>query len=138
MVLNPVYASGPGASLVKMMDESKVARTAAAVGDWAHQGTVSPFIATHENLERRTPWQRMVSNHGGVRVMDKTRVEQVMIKEGRAVGLRVVRDGVKGEVLVGEGGEIVLCAGTFETPKLLMLSGSSIILDPCSFRKSCP
>jgi choline dehydrogenase len=48
-------------------------------------------------------------------------VTRVLFEGERAVGVEVVRDGV-GQALRAER-EVVLCAGTYNTPQLLMLSG---------------
>ncbi|MHA6195391.1 GMC family oxidoreductase [Pseudomonas wadenswilerensis] len=50
-----------------------------------------------------------------------TRVVQVIIRNGRALGVKYLRDG-KLETLYAEG-EVIICAGTINSPKLLMLSG---------------
>jgi choline dehydrogenase len=48
-------------------------------------------------------------------------VTQVVVREGRAVGVTYVRDGVTREARASR--EVVLCAGTIGSPHLLMLSG---------------
>ena len=50
-----------------------------------------------------------------------TRVLQILMRNGRAVGVKYLRNG-KVEQLFTEG-EVILCAGAINSPKLLMLSG---------------
>jgi choline dehydrogenase len=56
-----------------------------------------------------------------LRVRTDCRVTQVVIEAGRAVAVKVVENGQ--QRLVRAEGEIILCAGAFNSPKLLMLSG---------------
>jgi len=57
-----------------------------------------------------------------VTVLVNTQVNRVTIQDGRATGVECVRS--DGEtVAIGAGVEVVLSAGTFNTPKVLMLSG---------------
>lgn len=50
---------------------------------------------------------------------DRT-VRRVLVERGRAVGVEIDRDGARETVRAGE---VVLCAGAFASPHLLMLSG---------------
>jgi len=54
-------------------------------------------------------------------VRTHTRVEQVLVKDGRAAGVRLARGGETEEVFAAR--EVILSAGVFHTPQILMLSG---------------
>lgn len=54
-------------------------------------------------------------------VVSRALVTRVVVREGRAVGVTYVRDGIVREALASR--EVVLCAGTIGSPQLLMLSG---------------
>jgi choline dehydrogenase len=58
---------------------------------------------------------------GNVEVLTDTRVHRILFEGTRAVGVEVVRAG-RMEVIRAER-EVVLCAGTYHSPQLLMLSG---------------
>jgi choline dehydrogenase len=54
-------------------------------------------------------------------VLDRTLIRRVTVRAGRATGVEYVRDGRAGSVRAAR--EIVLCAGAFGSPHLLLLSG---------------
>lgn len=54
-------------------------------------------------------------------VRTKTLVEKLIIEDGRVTGV-AIRRGRKRETLTASGG-VILCAGAFNTPQILMLSG---------------
>jgi choline dehydrogenase-like flavoprotein len=56
-----------------------------------------------------------------LRVMTDTKVDSVILGNGRATGLRARRDGEALEL--GCRGEVILCAGTLESPLILQRSG---------------
>ena len=56
-----------------------------------------------------------------VTLLVNTQVNRVILKHNRAVGVECVRNGQR--VTFGAEGEVILSAGGFNTPKLLMLSG---------------
>jgi len=57
---------------------------------------------------------------GNLRVLTGAQVTRVLLEGGRATGVEYVRSGRR-EVL--HGGEVILAAGAFDSPRLLMLSG---------------
>ncbi len=54
-------------------------------------------------------------------VMKNTFVKRIVIEHGAAIGIEISNNG-NSRVITSEG-EVILCAGAFNTPKLLMLSG---------------
>jgi choline dehydrogenase len=54
-------------------------------------------------------------------VATHTRAQRLLLENGRCVGVEVVRDGAVETVRATH--EVVVCAGTIESPKLLLLSG---------------
>jgi choline dehydrogenase len=58
---------------------------------------------------------------GNVEVLTDTRVHRILFEGTRAVGVEVVRAG--GMEVIRAEREVVLCAGTYHSPQLLMLSG---------------
>ena len=58
---------------------------------------------------------------GGVDLRVGAEVQAVMFEGARATGVRYLHDGQKREVLARR--EVIVCAGTLNTPKLLQLSG---------------
>ncbi len=54
-------------------------------------------------------------------ILTGARAEAILIEDGRAAGVRIRRGGRQQDIRTA--GEVVLAAGTFATPQLLMLSG---------------
>jgi choline dehydrogenase len=77
-------------------------------GDRVRVTAASAFI--HPNRDR-----------ANLEVLLRHRVTRVVIENGRAVG--VMATGPDGEVFIAASREVVLTAGTYETTKLMMLSG---------------
>ncbi|KQW72417.1 choline dehydrogenase [Ensifer sp. Root127] len=56
-----------------------------------------------------------------LRVMSKARVNRIVIEDGAAVGIEIAEQG--DTRLIHSEREVILCAGAFNSPQLLMLSG---------------
>ncbi|WFE62844.1 GMC family oxidoreductase N-terminal domain-containing protein [Micromonospora sp. WMMD714] len=128
--------SGP-VSVLALRDPSRIAR--AFVTATGGRGPAEGFDYNGDTQEGagffyqtiRTPRNRRASSAAaylrpladrpGLSIETGARATRVVIEDQRAVGVEYVQDGVRrtGEARY----EIVLSAGAFETPKLLMLSG---------------
>jgi choline dehydrogenase len=85
---------------------------------------VSYTQATVDDGNRVTAWRAYVSPVADsplLRVITDALVTKIVIENGRAVGLEYVHDGERHVIRADR--EVVLSAGTFGTPQLLMLSG---------------
>ncbi len=85
-----------------------VCQTHFSIRDGRRDSTASAFLAP-------------VTGHPGLTVLTGTRALRLLFEGDRCVGAEVVRDGVVEEVRATE--EVVLCAGAFESPRILTLSG---------------
>ncbi|PMR61532.1 choline dehydrogenase [Verrucosispora sp. ts21] len=80
--------------------------------------------ATLHRGERVTAWRayaQPVADSASLRVITDALVTRIVIENGRAVGVEYVRDGQRRVIRAEK--EVVLSAGVFGTPHLLMLSG---------------
>ncbi|MGW3894142.1 GMC family oxidoreductase [Micromonospora profundi] len=85
---------------------------------------VSYAQATVDNGERVTAWRAYVQpvvDSPLLRVITDALVTKVVIEDGRAVGVEYLQDGARRVIRATK--EVVLSAGVFGTPQLLMLSG---------------
>jgi len=64
---------------------------------------------------------RPVRHRQNLRVLTRAMAERIIVKDGRAAGLKLTVDGVPSKVDVA--GELILSAGAINTPQLLQLSG---------------
>lgn len=71
----------------------------------AARGYLTPYINTRSNLHVQTGVQ----------------IERILFEGRRAVGISYIQDGAKHEVRARK--EVILCAGAFNSPQLLMVSG---------------
>ncbi len=74
-----------------------------------------------DNGQRQSTWQQMLKPalaHGNVHVQTDARVARIVVENGRATGVELV-DGRT----IRARREIVLSAGTVQTPQIMMLSG---------------
>jgi choline dehydrogenase len=62
-----------------------------------------------------------VRDRANLTVQTGAQATRVLIDSGRAVGVEYLQNGEPGRVRAAR--EVILCAGTFDSPKLLMLSG---------------
>ena len=104
----------PGAAGIPRTDDHNgerieaVCQTHFSIRDGRRDSTASAFLAP-------------VAGHPGLTVLTGTRALRLLFDRDRCVGAEVVRDGVVEEVRATE--EVVLCAGAFESPRILTLSG---------------
>ncbi len=91
----------------------------------AEQEGVGVYQATQKNGERWSAARAYLFPHMGrrknLRVETRTRVARVIVENGRAVGVEVIR-GRERRVLRARR-EVVLSAGALQSPQILMLSG---------------
>ena len=89
----------------------------------AGSGFFYQTIRTPENERCSTAvaYLRPVLDRPNLTVLTRAQATRLVVEDGRVVGAEYVRDGVAHTVAVRR--EVVLSAGAFESPKLLMLSG---------------
>jgi choline dehydrogenase len=87
------------------------------------EGFFYQTIRTRQNRRAgsATAYLHPLAGRSNLYVETGARVSRIVIEDRRAVGVEYVEDGVSRTCLVRN--EVVLSAGAFETPKLLMLSG---------------
>jgi len=92
----------------------------------AHQEGVGRFDMSVEGGYRSSSARAHLHHRGGraqLVVRTHTRVERLLLQGGRVTGIRMRREGAPAAIDAGAAYEVVLSAGTFGTPQLLMLSG---------------
>jgi choline dehydrogenase len=88
------------------------------------QEGASLFALNQRNGERHSAaaaYLRPSLHRKNLTVQSHAVVTRVLVREGRAVGVAYVQDGVSREARAGR--EVILCAGTIGSPQILMLSG---------------
>ena len=78
------------------------------VKDGIRQSTATAFLAP-------------VSGAPNLTVLTRACAQRLLFEGGRCVGVEILRDGVVSQIRAE--GEVVVCGGTVESPKLLLLSG---------------
>jgi len=89
------------------------------------QEGVGIYQVTHHNGERWSAARGYLHPHMGKRsnlsVQTGVQVDRIVFEGKRAVGISYTQDGVKRELRAKR--EVILCAGAFNSPQLLMASG---------------
>jgi choline dehydrogenase len=91
------------------------------VGDREGVGYYSHNIKQGRRQSASSVFLKPAARRPNVRVVTETRVERVVFEGRRAVGVVASRDGTR--VIHRADNEVILSAGTIESPKLLQLSG---------------
>lgn len=89
--------------------------------DTEASGLYRATIRDGERCSSADAFLRPVSDRKNLTVLTKARAGGILISEGHAVGVRYHKDRAWHEALATH--EVILCAGVFQTPQLLMLSG---------------
>ena len=89
--------------------------------DTEASGLYRATIREGERCSSADSFLRPVSQRKNLTVLTKARAGAVLLSEGHAVGVRYYKDRAWREALATH--EVILCAGVFQTPQLLMLSG---------------
>lgn len=84
-------------------------------------GLMNQIIKDDRRHSMATAFLRPAMARGNVTVLVNTLVTRVVLRGGRSVGVETMQDGQR--VLAEARQEVVLAAGGFNTPRLLMLSG---------------
>ncbi len=90
----------------------------------AQQDGVGPYQVTQKDGERwstASGYLRPALERDNLAVLTGAQVTKVLIEDGRAVGVRYVREGTEDEARTR--GEVILCGGAVKSPQLLLLSG---------------
>ena len=90
-----------------------------------HQEGLGLYQVTHHNGERWSAARGYLHPHMNTRanlqVHTGVQVQRIVFEGRRAVGIQYVQNGVQHEVRARK--EVLLCAGAFNSPQLLMVSG---------------
>lgn len=92
-------------------------------GDLAGMGTVQSTIYRGRRCSASAAFLASVKDDPKLTIAKKSLVLRILIENGRAVGVEYARNGQPQIYNAGAGQEVVICAGTLSSPKLLMLSG---------------
>lgn len=87
----------------------------------AQEGVGSYQVSQHRGRRWTTADGFLRQKRSNMQIWTGATVHRVLIENGRAVGAEIDRDGIRTKVWAGS--EVVLSAGAFGTPHLLMLSG---------------
>jgi choline dehydrogenase-like flavoprotein len=87
----------------------------------AHQSGAGLYQVTQRGGERWTAARAYLGKRDNLEVLTDATVERVLFEDGRVWGVAYQRDGVSREIRARQA--VVLAAGAFQTPQLLMLSG---------------
>ncbi|HTX07813.1 MAG TPA: GMC family oxidoreductase N-terminal domain-containing protein [Solirubrobacteraceae bacterium] len=85
---------------------------------------VMPIQFSIKDGERHNAWRAFaepIAERSNLRVLTRVRVTRLMFDGDRCTGAELVRDGEVHRVRAEH--EVVVCAGAYDTPKLLLLSG---------------
>jgi choline dehydrogenase len=77
-------------------------------------------IQNGERFNANRAFLEPIRDRANLTIIPETRVRQVLIDGTRATGVEIVRDGQVDTIAAGE---VILAAGAFESPRVLMLSG---------------
>lgn len=78
-------------------------------------------IESGRRVSSAQAYLRPVKNQQNLTIATNARATQILFTNNRVTGLKYLQDGEETEIGIGR--ELVVSAGAFETPKLLMLSG---------------
>lgn len=84
-------------------------------------GLYRTTIRDGERCSAADAFLRPVMDRKNLTVLTRARAGSILMSEGHAVGVRYYKDRAWREALATH--EVILCAGVFQTPQLLMLSG---------------
>src|SRR5204863_176052 len=87
----------------------------------AHQSGAGLYQVTQRKGERWTAARAYLERRESLEIITEASVERVLFEDGRVWGVAYQRDGVAREIRARRA--VVLAAGAFQTPQLLMLSG---------------
>lgn len=118
--LTQVHARRFGQSLAKAAESLGFKSAESSL--WAQGGTTTSYPATIDarSGRRLDLWRALGANHQNVTHI-RARAEKLLINSDRCcIGVQLSSGRA---LMVGSGGEVVLCGGAVESPKLLQLSG---------------
>ncbi len=84
-------------------------------------GLYRATIRSGERCSSADAFLRTIKHRSNLTILTKARVGRVQFDRGRASGVRYYRDNAWHEVACSR--EVILCAGVFQSPQILMLSG---------------
>lgn len=84
-------------------------------------GPVDMFVSKGRRSSTARSYIQPARHRSNLDVRLRVHVLKIIVENGRAVGVKILEDGVEKEVRAAR--EIVLCAGGIASPQLLMLSG---------------
>ncbi len=89
--------------------------------DGEASGLYRATIGKGERCSAADAFLRPVMHRENLTVLTKARAGRIIVKGGRACGVRLYHDGQWREAVATR--EVIVCAGVFQSPQLLMLSG---------------
>lgn len=125
--LNVTFAKGHQTPFAKAFVESCISAGIPQNPDYngEKQAGSGYFQFTIKNGKRHSTAEaflKPVLSRKNLTVLTKTRVKKILIKNDRAIGVELLSGNQAGEQIFCKK-EVILCAGSYQSPQLLMLSG---------------
>ena len=118
-VSDQLYAHGGSEAFIEAAGALQIPRNDDFNG--ARQSGAGLYQVTQRNGERWTAARAYLERRENLEILTDATVERVLFEEGRVWGVAYQRDGMAREIRARHA--VVLAAGAFQTPQLLMLSG---------------
>jgi choline dehydrogenase-like flavoprotein len=113
------YAHAGSEAFIEAAGELQIPRNDDFNG--ARQSGAGLYQVTQKNGERWTAARAYLDRRDNLEIITEAMVERVLFEDGRVWGVAYQRDGAAREIRARRA--VVLAAGAFQTPQLLMLSG---------------